>query len=240
MAAKEASSPPKVIVFSDYICPFCFVGKSRIDKLRSDFDVDVEWRGIEIHPETPMEGVPRYKIDTGFYSQLWTNVERLAEESGVEIRPPPILANSSLALIASEYTKNERKFEAFHNAVFRAYWQEGKNIGDLKVLFAIAQELGLDPSALKAYINSGEWDGPIEANRRSASEFGVSGVPTFVVGRQLVVGAQPYEVLRSAFQKGFGSHVGIQKSHLTDDVLRGEACSEDSCSASSPSPHIHH
>jgi predicted DsbA family dithiol-disulfide isomerase len=199
----KASSSPKVVVYSDYICPFCFIGKSRIDRLRKEFEVKVDWRNIEIHPETPMDGIPRYKLDSGFYTQLWINVERLAEESGVEIGPPPVLSNSSLALIASQYAKDQGKFEPFHDAVFLAYWQEGKNIGDLNILSAVAEKVGLSPSGLRAYIREGNWEDPIESNRRSAAEHNVSGVPTFIVGRQQLVGAQPYDVIRSAFLKEF-------------------------------------
>ncbi len=199
MNVKEASSSPKIIVFSDYICPFCFIGKSRIDKLRKEFPVAVEWRNMEIHPETALEGIPRTKIDQRFYNRLWLNVERLAQESGVELKPPAILSNSSLALIASEYAKKQGRHEAFHDAVFRAYWQEGKNIGDIKVLQWIAKGVGLDSTALIAYIKEGDWEGALDENSRLALEYGVSGVPTFVIDDEIVVGAQPYEVIREAY-----------------------------------------
>lgn len=220
----EQRSRPKITVFSDYICPFCFIGKSRIDKLRREFEVDVEWRNIEIHPGIPLEGIPRYKLDWQFYSQLWLNVERLAEESGVEIKPPTFISNSSLALIASEYAKQEGKFELFHDTVFRAYWHEGRNIGNISVLLEIAERIGLDALGLRTYIRAGGWETSIDKNRRSAEEHLVSGVPTFIIGDDKVVGAQPYEVIRSTFLKSNPELQDVnESSHPVGEVCR-EAC----------------
>ncbi len=201
MASESGKDPAgKVVVYSDYICPFCFIGKSRIDRLKKEFDTRVEWRNIEIHPETPLDGIPRTQLGAGF-SQLWLNVERLAKEAGVKIRQPPIISNSSLALIASEYARKEGRFEAFHDRVFRAYWQEGGNIGDINVLLEIGREAGLEPSRLKAYFKEGDWEAALERNNRSASKHQVSGVPTFIIGKEKVVGAQPYEAIKHAFTK---------------------------------------
>ncbi len=201
MASEPGNHPArKVVVYSDYICPFCFIGKSRIDRLKKEFDAMVEWRNIEIHPETPLDGIPRTQLSAGF-SQLWLNVERLAKEAGVEIRQPPTISNSSLALIASEYARKEGRFEAFHDRVFRAYWQEGRNIGDINVPLEIGRETGLEPSRLKAYFKEGDWEAALERNNRSASKHQVSGVPTFIIGKEKVVGAQPYEAIKEAFTK---------------------------------------
>lgn len=226
-------SVPKVIVYSDYICPFCFIGKSRIDRLRSEFEVDVEWRNIEIHPETPIKGIPRTKLDTRFFDQIWFNVERLAEESGVGIRAPLLISNSSLAMIASEYARQQDRFDLFHDAVFRAYWQQGQNIGEIGVLLKIGETVGLDPSGLKAYIKGSDWATPIEENRHSAEEHLVSGVPTFIIGEEKVVGAQPYEVAREALLKSFTRSLkfpGVKSSQPIGNAC-GDACGPDSAEA---------
>ena len=200
MATKK-STESKVTVFSDYICPFCFIGKSSIDKLQKEFDVDVEWKNMEIHPETPKNGVSVSQIDPSFFKQMWENVERLAKQSGIKINPPPIMSNSNLAIISSEYARQENMFEAFHDAVFRAYWQEGKNIGDLKVIIEIAKTIGLDTSKLKEYIIEGAWKDNINKQSQSAQNHQVSGVPTFVIGKETIIGAQPYNIIKETYSK---------------------------------------
>jgi predicted DsbA family dithiol-disulfide isomerase len=189
---------PQVIVFSDYICPFCYIGKVAIDQLQREFAVPVEWRHIEIHPETPLEGIPRAQLGVGYYSQAWLHVERMAAERGIEMRPSPMIANSSLALIATEYARLMDRFLPFHEAVFRAYWLDGQNIGELRVLLALAKHVGLDPAGLKAYFQDGNWEQALEA------AYHVSGVPTVVIGEEVIVGAQPYDVLRDAVLKARG------------------------------------
>lgn len=227
MVSKKISKP-KVTVFSDYICPFCFIGKSSIDRLQKEFEVEVEWKNIEIHPETPLNGVPLAQIDSSFFSQMWLNVERLAKESGIEIRPPTVMANSSLAMIAVEYARKENLFEAFHDAVFRAYWQEGKNIGDIKVLLEVAKTIGLDPLGLNTYFK----ENAIEKHSRSALDHPVSGVPTFVIGDETVVGAQPYKVIRETFSKA--GHSLKPKVEEVNEIHQATGeISEDTCTMDS-------
>ncbi|MGH2626517.1 MAG: DsbA family oxidoreductase, partial [Anaerolineales bacterium] len=195
---------PVVVVFSDYACPFCYLGKVAVDQLKREFPVQVEWRHIEIHPETPLDGIPRASLGVGYYSQAWLHVERLAAERGIPIHPSPLLVNTSFALIATEYARAQGRFAAFHDAVFRAYWLEGQNIGALKVLGALAKQVGLDPAGLTTYFKAGAWVAALEAQRRSAADHRVTGVPTVVIAESVIVGAQPYEVLREAVRRVLG------------------------------------
>lgn len=69
---------PKVVIFSDCICPFCYIGKDRADKLKEEFGIAVEWKMTEIHPETPMQGIPRHSINSPYLSKVWSHVQELA------------------------------------------------------------------------------------------------------------------------------------------------------------------
>lgn len=205
-----------VLVFSDYICPFCYIGKVSVDQLQREFPVQVEWRNIEIHPETPLAGIPRAHLGVGYYSQAWLNVERMAAERGIAMRPSPMIANSSFALIATEYARQKGHFAAFHDAVFRAYWLEGQNIGELNVLLALAHQVGLDPPGLKAYFQAGDWEPALEAHQRLAAQHHVTGVPTAVIGDTVIVGAQPYAVMRDAVRKAMGEALTESPPALLD------------------------
>ncbi len=188
---------PKVIVYSDYICPFCFIGKERAERLEREFGVDVEWKGFEIHPETPAAGsdLASLGFDETTATAMRSRVLELSEEAGLELNLPSRISNSRLALQIAEFAKEKGKFKEYHEAVFRAYWQEAKDIGRREQLFSLAAQAGLDLEELEAYLESGKAAGKLNQHLQEVREYGISGVPTFVIGDKMIVGAQPYKVL---------------------------------------------
>ena len=193
---------PKVTVFSDYICPFCFIGKAGIDRLQQEFDIDVEWKGFEIHPETPKKGITLEDMgmDRGYLDILMKNVEKLAKDVDLELKSPLRLSNSKMALEIAEYAKNKGKFEDYHDEVFKSYWLEEKDIGDAKVLFKIVEKVGLDQADLKEYLKTGIAAKKIAEYLKEIKSYGISGVPTFFIGYDIFTGVQPYEVLKKAVE----------------------------------------
>jgi predicted DsbA family dithiol-disulfide isomerase len=97
----------RITVFSDFICPFCYIGIHNLRRLQPDFDLEIQWRGFQIHPEWPAEGIPAEQ----FYRAMgearrkgaWQMIESMAAEAGLEMRPPSVLANSYPALAAQEF-----------------------------------------------------------------------------------------------------------------------------------------
>jgi predicted DsbA family dithiol-disulfide isomerase len=197
---KKQKPKPKVTVYSDYICPFCYIGKNRVERLEEEFDVDVEWKGFEIHPETPEEGrtIEEMGFNKEYIEMARTNVNRLANQDGLEIKLPPRVSNSRLALEISEYAKQKGKFKEFYDAVFNAYWKEGRDIGSKEYLFQIAEESGLKTKELKTYLEEGRGHKKLNEHLSEVRSLGITGVPTFIVGDKMIVGAQPYEVLKKA------------------------------------------
>lgn len=201
---------PKVIVYSDYICPFCYIGKERVDRLEREFGVGIEWKGFEIHPETPPEGgdLASLGFDEAAAAALFARVLELSDDSGLKLSRPSRISNSRLALQVAEFAKQEGKFADYHEAVFRAYWQEGKDIGDGGQLFSVAAEVGLDLEELAFYLASGKAVDKLSQYLREVREYGIGGVPTFVIGNKMVVGAQPYEVLEEVLGEALSSDSG--------------------------------
>jgi len=193
----------KVIVYSDYICPFCYIGNYRIEKLKEKFELDIEWRPFEIHPETPKEGffINNLPFPQGYMEMVFANVARLAEEDGLILKFPDKLPNSRLALFISEFARKKRKFEEFHNLVFEAYWKEGKDIGDLSLLLNLAESIGLDKNEILSYIESEEPSSQLKDSLLELRKYGINGVPTFIIGDRMIVGAQSYEVFTNVIQK---------------------------------------
>jgi predicted DsbA family dithiol-disulfide isomerase len=189
-------------VFSDYICPFCFIGKRRAEKLAEELPIRPVWNGFEIHPETPLEGVPLSRFMPGIISNLEERIRALADEIELEMKMPEKLSNSRLALLGSEFAREAGKLDEYHEAVFRAYFQQAKDIGDMDVLLDIAAEIGLDRSSFQSSLESGELFPALRDSVRRAHSLGLSGVPAYVFGEgNVVVGAQPYDMLKAAAKR---------------------------------------
>ncbi|MFW9877105.1 MAG: DsbA family protein [Candidatus Thorarchaeota archaeon] len=193
----------KVIAYSDYICPFCYIGYHRIEQLKKEYNLDVEWRPFEIHPETPKGGslTKELPFPKEYIEMAFANVKRLADEDGLKLNFAEKLPNSRLALYISEFARKKGKFEEFHKLVLEAYWLEGKDIGDKSLLLEIAESVGLNKSDIEDYLNTDE---PLKAVQQSLKElrsYGINGVPSFIIGDKLIVGAQPYEIFKKAINE---------------------------------------
>ncbi|MHA2036611.1 MAG: DsbA family oxidoreductase [Promethearchaeota archaeon] len=192
----------KVIVFSDYICPFCYIGFHRIEKLKEKYNLDVEWEPFELHPETPKDGFKMAEISfpRDYLEMAMANVKKLADEDGISLKYSKTLPNSQKALFISEFARTKGKFDEFHRLVFDAYWKEGKDIGDLSLLLDLAESVGLNKDEIMDYIKSEEPANRLKKNMFELGRRGINGVPTFLIGDQFVIGAQPYEVFENVIR----------------------------------------
>ncbi len=192
----------KIVVFSDYICPFCYIGFYRVEQLKENYDLEVEWRPFEIHPETPKEGTELNSLPfpKEYLDMMKANIKRLADDVGISLKLSDKLPNSRLALYLSEFARKNGKFEAFHKLVFDSYWKEGKDIGDQALLLALAEKIGLNRNDILGYINSEEPKSELTKSLKDLRQFGINGVPTFIIGDKIVVGAQPYDVFRKVIE----------------------------------------
>src|SRR5260370_12577438 len=88
----------KIVMFSDYICPFCYIGFETVRRLKPEFNFELEWRGFQIHPDWPAEGIPADKArglsDPDSRRPLWERISAIAEAVGLSMRPPPLLTTS--------------------------------------------------------------------------------------------------------------------------------------------------
>ena len=173
-----------------------------VDELRKEFDLVETWVDIEIHPETPAEGVSLAERFAGRdMSATYAALRRRGAEFGLEMNQVERLSNSRLATAAGEYARDHDSYPEFSRAVFEAYFARGEDIGDIEVLAHCAADVGLDADGLRAALADDRYADRLDAAMREAAAAGVSGVPTFIIGgRERVVGAQPLEVLRAAMR----------------------------------------
>jgi len=163
--------------------------------------VAVGWRAFELHPETPPEGMRLPWADDPRYAAMAERLRQMAAEAGLPMNPPTWISNSRRALEAAEYAREQGKHEAFHDAVFRAYFAEGKDIGNWAVLQEVAEAVDLDGEAMRKAVERGTYRATVDAQIHEARRLGITGVPTYILGNLAVVGAQPYEVFQQAMAR---------------------------------------
>lgn len=204
-----AATGPEVIVsvWSDYVCPFCYLEEPVLERLKREEGerIAIEWRAFELRPE------PEPTLDpNGVYlHDIWSRaVYPLARERGMTLRLPPLQPRSRKALEAAEFARAQGHFDAMHNALFRAFFEEGRDIGSVDILLEIGAEQGLDVATLAQALARGHYTETVLADEALAKRLGVQGVPMMLLrqaGQSLeqsrgLSGAQPYEAIRAALR----------------------------------------
>ena len=193
---------PSLRVYSDFVCPFCYLGRASLSIYRDGTEdpPPVDWRPFDLrgHKRGPDREI-RDDIDDGkdeaYFERVRRNVERLSERYDVAI--DLALArdidswNAQQAALYVRREYGEEAFVAFHDAVFDALWEDGRDIGDPAVLGTIAADLDLPADAVQAATRDGDLAAALEAEFRDAREAGVSAVPTFVYDGHAARGAVP-------------------------------------------------
>jgi predicted DsbA family dithiol-disulfide isomerase len=171
-----------------------------VEKLKEEYNVDVEWRPFYLRPDTPPEGMdlPDY-IKRARTNGSEDRLVSMANSYGMEFKPTERIYNTRIAHEAAEYAREQGKLTGFHKIVFRKVYAEGEDISQWNVLRSAAQEAGLDEEAMQRDVESGRYTETVNQQVQWAYQIGVSGVPTYVINdRYALVGAQPYEVFKNA------------------------------------------
>jgi predicted DsbA family dithiol-disulfide isomerase len=194
----------RVVLWSDFGCPFCYVAeRGLVQRLEEDFDIDIEWRGFELHPEAPEEGQPVESVVHPRHLpaiQAW--IREFAEEHEVPLGAfPNRMPNTRKALAMCAFAKEFGKLRDVRDGIMEAMWVRAQDIADCAVLSDVARRAGLDPRAALAACRDPRWQALVDAAREEASDLGVTGIPTFLFGRLPVIGCQPYEALARAAER---------------------------------------
>ena len=170
----------------------------RIEKLKAEHNVKVEWVHFPLHPDTPAEGRSLEALFAG------RNVDRKAmhaqmkarmDAEGLPYGERTMTYNSRLAQELGKWADTQPGGEVLHDALFRAYFVEARDISQPAVLLDIVKEVGLSVDGARVVLETRTFKAAVDADWELSRRYGVTGVPTFVAGRHGVVGAQPYETL---------------------------------------------
>ena len=195
----------KVTVYSDYICPFCYLGHHRLQRLRDSYNLKINWCFLEIHPETSAESEP---VDSLQYpAELWqkmlSNLERIAREESIPLSRLTFVTNSKDALLLSEAAKQcgRETFYALHENLFNAYFVDAKNIGSRELLREIAALSGIDEKTVGSAWTDPIYEKKLIQNFESARTHNIQSVPSFVFGDKVLTGVVAESVFRETAER---------------------------------------
>jgi predicted DsbA family dithiol-disulfide isomerase len=172
----------------------------RIEKLRQNYEIDVELVHFPLHPETPAEGMTLEALFAGRADPATRKARQermtaLMKAEGLPYGDRTHTYNSRLAQELGKWADTQPGGAAIHDELYKAYFVDRRNIGDVDVLVAIAESVGLSAEAARKVLVERTFKSAIDADWALSRKVGVTGVPTFAAGGHGVVGAQPYEAI---------------------------------------------
>lgn len=192
----------KVTVFSDYICPFCYIADARLNRLRASFELKVNWCFLEIHPETSPQGEPvsslSYPAET--WKRMMATLRHMAEEENLSLCDHDFTTNSRSALQLAEAAKtiDPAVFYRLHARLFEAFFSEGRNIGDRDCLRGLALAAGMTEAQTGSAWKDEAVSKRLQHYLKAAQELHVQATPTFLIGKRRLDGAVPVDQLFQA------------------------------------------
>ncbi len=176
----------------------------RTEKLVARYDLNVVWTQFPLHPETPTEGRSLEDLFAGRGYDLETMKGRMRQlmiQEGLPYGERSMTYNSRLAQELAKWAETQPGGEMIHDALFKAYFVQGRNLALADVLLDTAETTGLDIAEAGEALDQRKLRAAVDQDWHRSRQLGVTGVPTFVAGKQAVVGAQPYEVLEELVLK---------------------------------------
>ncbi|MGI9049098.1 MAG: DsbA family oxidoreductase [Rubrobacteraceae bacterium] len=189
----------RITVFSDYVCPFCYLEEPDLNRIREEYgdSVEVDWRAYELRPDP----VPTLDPDGEYLHRVWgASVYPMARALGMTLRLPPVQPRSRKALEAAEFARENGRYNAMHTALFKAFFEGGRDIGDENTLLEVGASVGLDREELRTALEEDRYTEKVVADEELSRRLGVNSVPTMFVGTsgspfegaEVITGTQPY------------------------------------------------
>jgi predicted DsbA family dithiol-disulfide isomerase len=203
----------QIEIWSDVVCPWCYIGKRRLERALGEFEhadeVEVTWRSFQLNPDAPATAVPtRDYLAQRFGPQaqaMTARVADLARAEGLELNFGRALTVNTFDAHRALHLATERNVaSAAEERLMRAHFAEGADLSDPETLASLLGEAGLDPDAVRMVLKGTEYADAVRAEADEAYALGANGVPFFVIDRKYgIPGAQPAEVFLGALRKAY-------------------------------------
>lgn len=232
----------KIEIWSDIMCPFCYIGKRKLEKsletLPNKDRIEIEWKSYQLNPDLQTDttiSINDYLATHKGMSkdqakQLNQQVTAMAAAEGLVYNmEESVVANSFRAHMFAHYAKRQGKQLEAEELLFQSYFTEGKNVDDIDVLKDLAVKLGLDKDDMAMALERGDLEDEVKMDIHEARQIGVQGVPFFVYNRKYAIsGAQPQELFEETLKKALSEWSATN----TIQVVSGEnapSCGPEGC-----------
>lgn len=227
----------KVQIWSDIMCPFCYIGKKNfeaaLEKLPFKDEVEVEWKSYQLDPELSETSgsktineylAERKRMPIAQIEQMQQRIKDMGKQVGIGFNiENAIVANTFPAHKLIHFAAKSNKANDAEELLFHAYFIDGKNVADHEVLVNIAEELGLDTDQAQYVLNSDSFDYEVKQDILEARNIGVSGVPFFVLNDKYALsGAQPIDLFMEALTQTYNET-------NANSSTEGNSCTIDGC-----------
>ena len=207
------------------MCPFCYIGKRRFENAMENFEyndeVKISWRSFQLNPDMETEpdaNINEYLAKAKGWSvkqaqQMNQRVTDMAAEEGLEYNMnQAVVANSYDAHRLVQFSKDRGKASEMEEALFKAYFTDGKNIADHQTLIDLAEAVGIDPTEAKSILESDKYANAVNHDIQLAQNINITGVPFFLFGRKFSVsGARETEVFLKALKQSWNARIEDQQ-----------------------------
>ncbi len=226
----------KIEIWSDVACPFCYIGQAHLMEALSTFPekdkIEIEWKSFILDPTLPQQtdddlftvlserkGMPMEQV-----MQMTAHVENMASKAGLQLNfKKTVPVNTLKAHALLQLAKEKGKGNEAKQRLFKAYFEEGANLGKDGVLIALGKDLNLAEAELKNALSSDAYRLKVQGDVNTARQLGVSGVPFFVLdGKYSISGAQPTATMKQALAQAFAEWNSAAKPSTA--VVEGAAC----------------
>lgn len=228
----------KIEIWSDYVCPFCYIGKRRLEEALEQFahadKVEVEFKSFELDPNAPTNDsrsiyealATKYQMPLEQAQGTTAQIAAQAREVGLDFDFDNMVVTGTLdSHRLTHYAKTVGKEKELSEALLQAYFVGAKHIGNHDVLIDIATEAGLDTDAVKEVLASDVYTDDVRAEEKRASDLGITGVPFFVFDNKYgVSGAQPTDAFTQVLEK-----VWTENNPSIQVLSNGATCTDDNC-----------
>jgi predicted DsbA family dithiol-disulfide isomerase len=224
----------KVEIWSDVMCPFCYIGKRKFENALAQFphkeNIEVVWKSFQLDPTTvtdpSLNSVEHLAHRKGWSTQqaleTTAHVANIAKQVGLDFHfDKAVVANSFDAHRLSHLAKKYGKQNELEEKLFKAYFTDGKNTADHSTLLQIGKELGIDEKEISEVLNNTTYSNEVEQDIIEAQHIGVRGVPFFVLDRKYAVsGAQESNTFLGALTKAYEEHT----NGVIEPIASGSSC----------------
>lgn len=239
---KERTERMKIEVWTDIMCPYCYIGKIHYEKALQQFphadEVELEWKAFQLNPNLPDKGngvpVKEYLVQQAGYpeeniQQMFNNLKKMADDLGVPYNlPQSVAANTRdahrLIKLAAEKGLDSRVV----GKLGKAYFEEAKDYSDWELLVSIGMEAGLEEEEIRRMLHSDDYLYEIKQDMQEAANLGFDTVPTFLMDRrQAIVGSEPVDLFVKVLHKAYDAWKNRTEKEKELEISKGKSCNAD-------------